>query len=129
MGKRALAVYILTTEIKGISSMKLRRDIGVTQKTAWRMAHRIREFWDKHSNALAYTLNRKKCHSTHDPVGNMAISSSKDRQTTRVSLDRYATTFKGREHRHPATITDQMAPKDQGMDIERKKLMYRELVS
>lgn len=26
--------------------MKLHRDIGVTQKTAWHMAHRIREAWE-----------------------------------------------------------------------------------
>ena len=43
--KWALAIYILTTGIKGTSSMKLYRDIGVTQKTAWFMAHRIRENW------------------------------------------------------------------------------------
>ena len=33
------------TCIKGISSMKLHRDIKVTQKTAWFMLHRIREAW------------------------------------------------------------------------------------
>ena len=38
-----LALYILTTGIKGTSSMKLHRDLGVTQKTAWFLAHRIRE--------------------------------------------------------------------------------------
>ena len=43
--KWAIAIYILTTGIKGTSSMKLHRDIGVTQKTAWHMAHRIRENW------------------------------------------------------------------------------------
>ena len=45
--KWALAIYILTTQIKGTSSMKLHRDIGVTQKTAWHMGHRIRETWAK----------------------------------------------------------------------------------
>ena len=38
-----LAIYILTTNIKGTSSLKLRRDLKVTQKTAWFLAHRIRE--------------------------------------------------------------------------------------
>ena len=38
-----LALYLLTTNIKGTSSMKLHRDLGVTQKTAWFLAHRIRE--------------------------------------------------------------------------------------
>ena len=44
--KWAMAIYLLTTNLKGVSSMKLHRDIGVTQRTAWYMAHRIREGWD-----------------------------------------------------------------------------------
>ena len=47
--KWALAIYIMTTQIKGASSMKLHRDIGVTQKTAWYMANRIREAWEQQS--------------------------------------------------------------------------------
>ena len=41
----AIATYLLTTELKGTSSMRLRRAVGVTQKTAWFLAHRIRETW------------------------------------------------------------------------------------
>ena len=40
-----LAMYLMSTSIKGVSSMKLHRDLGVTQKTAWFLAHRIREAW------------------------------------------------------------------------------------
>ena len=39
----AMAIYLLTTGIKGVSSMKLHRDLGITQKSAWHLAHRIRE--------------------------------------------------------------------------------------
>ena len=39
------AIYLEMTSIKGVSSMKLHRDIKVTQKTAWFMLHRIREAW------------------------------------------------------------------------------------
>ena len=38
----AFALYMLTTNIRGVSSMKLHRDLDVTQKTAWFLAHRIR---------------------------------------------------------------------------------------
>ncbi len=43
--KWAIALYRLTTGIKGVSSLTLHRDLGVTQKTAWHLAHRIRETW------------------------------------------------------------------------------------
>jgi transposase-like protein len=36
------AVWLLTSSRTGVSSMELHRSIGVTQKTAWFMAHRIR---------------------------------------------------------------------------------------
>ena len=41
--KWAYAIYLHMTSLKGVSSMKLHRDIGVTQKTAWFMLQRIRE--------------------------------------------------------------------------------------
>ena len=41
----AIAVYLVLTNLKGVSSMKLHRDLGVTQNTAWFMLHRIREAW------------------------------------------------------------------------------------
>ena len=31
--------------LKGVSSMKLHRDIAVSQSTPWYMLHRIREAW------------------------------------------------------------------------------------
>ena len=37
-----MAIYLFTTSLKGVSSMKLHRDIGVTQKTAWFMLQRLR---------------------------------------------------------------------------------------
>ena len=42
----AIAIYLFSTGIKGVSSMKLHRDLGITQKTAWHLAHRIREVWN-----------------------------------------------------------------------------------
>ncbi len=43
----AMAIYIMSTGIKGVSSMKLHRDLGITQKSAWHLAMRIRKTWDK----------------------------------------------------------------------------------
>ena len=47
--KWVLAIYLCLTSLKSISSMKLRRDIGVTQQTAWFMLHRIRQAWSGES--------------------------------------------------------------------------------
>ena len=43
--KWAFATYLFVTSLKGVSSMKLHRDLKVTQKTAWFMLHRLREAW------------------------------------------------------------------------------------
>ena len=37
------ASYLMSTSLKGASSMKLHRDLEVKQKTAWHLAHRLRE--------------------------------------------------------------------------------------
>ena len=41
--KWAVAIFLMTTNLKGVSSMKLHRDLGISQKSAWFMAHRIRQ--------------------------------------------------------------------------------------
>lgn len=37
------AMYLLMTARKGISSLQLSKEIGITQKSAWFMLHRLRE--------------------------------------------------------------------------------------
>ena len=50
--KWAIAIYLELTSLKSINSMKLHRDIGVTQSTAWFMLHRIREAWAQKDDGL-----------------------------------------------------------------------------
>jgi hypothetical protein len=38
-----IAIYILTSHKKGISSIQLAKDVGISQKSAWHLEHRIRE--------------------------------------------------------------------------------------
>jgi transposase-like protein len=42
----------MSTSLKGVSSMKLHRDLGVTQKTAWTLAQKIRQGWIDGSDKL-----------------------------------------------------------------------------
>ena len=94
------ASYILVTNLKGVSSMKLHRDLGVTQKTAWHMAHRIRETWDEQHGLFAGPTevdetymggkeknkrNSKKINAGRGPVGKTPVAGAKDRKTNRVS--------------------------------------------
>ncbi len=37
-----VAAYILSTSLKSVSSTKLARDLGITQRSAWFLAHRLR---------------------------------------------------------------------------------------
>lgn len=49
--KWLMAIYMLTTARKGIPSTQMAKELGVTQKTAWFLAQRIRETWMQSTNA------------------------------------------------------------------------------
>lgn len=44
--KWAIAIYLMNTSLKGVSSMKLHRELGISQPVAWKMANKIRQGWD-----------------------------------------------------------------------------------
>ena len=98
--KWAIAIYLCLTSLKSVSSMKLHRDLGVSQKTAWFMLHRIREAWAKQARgAFAGPVEadetyiggkERNKHSVQrlrtgrGPVGKVAVAGVKDRATRRV---------------------------------------------
>ena len=49
----AIAMYLFTTNLKGISSMRLHRELGIGQKAAWFMLHRLRKVFDAHTSLFA----------------------------------------------------------------------------
>ena len=100
--KWAIAFYLLATGLKGTSSMKLHRDLKTTQKTAWFLAHRIRETWGKSSSPFSgpvevdetfvggkarnmHSHKREQVIKGRGTVGKTAVIGAKDRQTNRVS--------------------------------------------
>ena len=50
--KWVIAMYLLSTSLKGVSSMKLHLDLGVTQKTAWTLVQKIRQGWIEGTDKL-----------------------------------------------------------------------------
>lgn len=44
--KWVIAIYLQLTSLKGVASMKIHRDLSITQKSAWFMGHRIRMAFD-----------------------------------------------------------------------------------
>ena len=49
--KWLMAMYLLNTNLKGVPSTKLANDLGITQKTAWFLAHRIRKAFEDQQEA------------------------------------------------------------------------------
>ena len=101
--KWAVAIYLHLTSLKGVSSMKLHRDIKVTQKTAWFLLHRIRRAWtdgelEKFRGPVevdeAYFGGREANKHEHKRTGNKSgvagktpVAAVKDRPTNRISAE------------------------------------------
>ena len=51
--KWAIAIYLWATSLKSVSSMKLHRDLNITQKSAYFLAQRLREAWSDMGGDMA----------------------------------------------------------------------------
>ena len=95
----AIAIYLLSTNLKGVAAMKLHRDLEITYKSAWHLAHRLREAFASSNVVFAgpseadevYMGGKeknkhaaKKKRAGRGAVGKTAVVGIKDRATNQV---------------------------------------------
>ena len=97
--KWVIALYLLSTSLKGVSSMKLHRELHITQRTAWHLAQRIREGWlqgmpaafagpvevdETFVGGREKNRHQSRKHGTGPAAGKTIVVGAKDRATNRV---------------------------------------------
>ena len=95
----AIAIFLLSTNIKGIASTKLASDLGITQKSAWHLAHRIRKAYYRGNRILKGIVEvdetyiggkernkhaSKKLHAGRGAVGKQAVMGMRERGSRKV---------------------------------------------
>ena len=96
-----IASFLIMTSLKSVSSMKLHRDLGITQKSAWFLAQRLRAAMSQDVPLFggpvevdeAYfggsrknmSKSKRKGLTGRGPSGKTAVVGAKDRRSNRVS--------------------------------------------
>ena len=113
LSKWAIAFYLYSTNLKGVSSMKLHRDLGIGQKAAWHMGQRIRKMWNIQAEKFAGPVEvdetyiggketnkhaDKKLNAGRGTVGKFVVAGAKDRESGQVSAQVVPDTKKATLH-------------------------------
>ena len=143
-----VALYLLLTNLKSVSSMKLHRDLEITQKSAWHLAHRLRKAASGETTGLFHgpvevdetymggkrknmpKAKRAKLEG-RGTAGKTAIVGAKDRATkaviAKVVQETDAKTLQGfvADHAAPgATVYTDDAKAYKGMSFEHKSVRH-----
>src|SRR5438128_11271009 len=114
------AMYLLVTARKGISSLQLPKEIGLTQKSAWFLLHRLREACGSKFDKLAGIIEidetyvggieankhkKKKLNAGRGAVGKTAVLGMRERASGRVKAKPVANTDQETIHRRSTRIS------------------------
>lgn len=115
----AIGVYLFKTNIKGISSMRLHRELGITQKAAWFMLHRLRKAAEMNTGYFKGPVEVDET-PKRGYVGVYHKMSPKH-------LNRHVREFEARHNLRDEDTLDQMARLGEGM--AGKRLRYQDLIA
>ncbi|WP_419854310.1 IS1595 family transposase [Candidatus Poriferisodalis sp.] len=124
--KWAIAIYLWATSLKGVSSMKLHRDLDITQKSAYFLAQRLREAWSDMGGDMAgpvevdetfvggkaknmHAVDRERRITGRGGIDKTAVAGAKDRATGNVSARVISGTDKATLHSFVASAAAQGA--------------------
>ncbi len=100
LSKQAMCIYFCSTNLKGVSSMKWHGDLGIGQKAAWCMAHRIRQVWDQREEPFLSPVEANETYigglekNKHQdkrvaaagwPVGKAIVDGVRERETGKIA--------------------------------------------
>ena len=112
--KWVYTMYLLVTARKGISSLQLAKEIGITQKSAWFMLHRLREACGSKFEKLTGIIEidetyvggieankhkKKKLNAGRGAVGKTAVLGMRERASGKVKAKPIANTDQETIHR------------------------------
>ncbi len=121
----AIGIFLFTTHLKGISSMKLHRDLGIGQKAAWFMLQRLRKAYELEVGLFSGPVevdetyiggkrknmpkSKRKQMTGRGAVGKTAVVGAKDRETNQVSAKVVQSTGKDALHEFVESRTEEDA--------------------